>query len=646
MKDILESIRKWLNSFKGGEPIEAGGVVVAIEKFNFAKFLAGLIGPLLATAWTVYRNIVANWVIQMAMWVHKSTVRRDYAEAVRGFQDLFDKYLAQDEEWGAAVTAYFNAMLRPEGSEAYPSPTAGGEIEAIGEKWLPEVLNLVLPTGYPPTEAGGGLRPQDGVDGAERFLGMNMRFQFQGTIMQLIADMYGLKNLRALGQFPQNFSWAFGFGWLSWLVMGVPFRLAISEPLERYFQKRYRMKDLTLSQIADLYWSDPTFREEGLTRLQELGYTDDDIARLLNKERYKFSRSELEYLWTRDRISFDDVAAELRASGRSPEQANVLAAMIVNKRYWDLIEDLAGEAERGYKKGTITADELRGYLAAAGGKPDEIELRIARLDLARLEPPEAEPKPTGLTRGMIGGLYRDGLRDWDWTLRKLTGLNWDPSEVDDFRDYYLPKEEKPPAPKRATAAMIGKLYKTRQLTELEARKEWAEAGVIAEDVDLYVKYYAPAPEWPEEFKLPVPMKPATIASLYRRMVITLDEAVYLLSLLDVDLDDAELYLALHAPPETAAPPERPELGVYEIVTAVARELLDMSEGVARLVERGWGADEAYDYLRVQVAYQVAADVWLDCLNGQITYQQAFDRMVAAGWVPRDAEIYLKAKGCE
>ena len=646
IKDVLESIRNWLNSLGGDEQIDVAGVTVAIKKFNMAKFLAGLLGPLLITAWNVYRSLVANWVIGTAMWVHKATVKRDKLEAIEGFSDLFDKYLSTDEEWGSLVTAYFSTMMRPEGGTSPSQGEAGAAIEEIGEKWLPEVLDMVLPTGYPPTETGSCLSPQDGINGAERFLGMNMRFQMQGTVMQLIADMYGLKNLRALSQFPQNFSWSFGFGWLSWLVMGVPFRLGISEPMEKAFRKYYRSKDLTLAQIADFYWQDPNFREEGLQRLKEMGYTDDDIPRVLDKARKKLSKTDMLDLVRYAGMTEQNVIDEINASGHDEGTAQALGKLLFGQQSRKLIEDIARAAERQYKKGTITGGDLQGYLGAAGYKPHESGLILSRLNLERLEPPEAEAKETGLTRAMIGTLYKRGAREIDWVIRKLTEINWSSNDVADFITYYKPDEEKEGSGKSLTAAMIGGLYKRGWIPQIEAERLWKEINVRKSHIPLYTRYYTRPWDVPADVPPLKLLSPETVGEMYGAGILELELAVSMLVEGGLAGNDARLYLLLFGVEAEEEAAKQPALTIWEIAGAVADGLMSFSAGLARLVEAGYSQGAANNYLTLQVAYRVATNVSIACSAGDMTYAEALNAMTSAGWSPTDASIYLQQHWCK
>ena len=617
----------------------------AIGPFVWAKFLAGLVGPFFRQIWATYKTVMGKAMAYLGVVAYRSFAAVAPEMAKNSLMNMFDHFLARDVDWMPAVTAYFEWLTGEPLPITEPEDYLKNTTEIIGQRFLGPMLNMVLPGGYPATETGQALKPQDGLDGAEKFLGANMRFQMQGWLMNYLADMFGLDQMKSIQNFPQNLSWAYGLGWLSWLVMGVPFRMAISDPLERYFNLRYRSKDLTLGQIADFYWTDPTFRTEGVQRLKEMGYTDDDIPRVLDRERRKLSKTELADFHDWVGLPSLDIWRELVSQGYGDAQAQVLTAQIVNQRSYDLIHKIADAAQRQYKANTISADTLRQYLAAANYKPDESELIIARLDLEKLEPPQAEPTPTGLTRGMIGGLYRDGERDRDWTVIKLTGLNWDPSEVDDFLDYYKPKAEKVPTPRKATAAMIGKLYKTLQITRAEAETLWAMVPVAPSDIPLYVKYYTPPTELPAGVAPPALLTPTSIAKLMQQGTIAYEEAVYLLGLLDASQEEAALFLSLYPVAEPAPLPDRPELTIWDIVTSVADGALGMADGVDRLVSRGWTQDEAVSYLRVQVAYQVALDVTSACAQGDITHAQAVASMVAAGWTPGDAVIYLETRGC-
>lgn len=573
-----------------------GNIPIAIPKFELGKFLAGLVGPFFRQIWKTYKTAIGKLMAYGAVWSFRAgmSIRPDMMRNT--FFNTFDKFLTYDTEWTQAVRAYFHFVT---GVDPGPIDTeVAGQMlsENIGEHFLTPMLNMVLPGGWRGEPTGKGLSPEDGLDGAEKFLGVNMRFQMQSWLMDFITDFMGVEGARSITNLPQNISWAYGIGWLSWLVMGVPFRLAISEPLERYFQLRFRTKDLTLSQIADFYWTDPASREGMVQRLKELGYTDDDIPRLLNRERKKLSKADLAIFRKYANMTQPEMADELIASGYSPADADVLSHAMLAEPKQKLIEDIARAAERQYKAKTLTEPDLRGYLALAGHDEDEISLIISRLELEKLEPPEAEPRQIGLTRAMVGGLYKRGERDRSWVLLKLAELNWDSEEIDDFLDYYKPDREKEEGKKSLTANMIGRLYKRGWITQAKAEQLWQEIQVRPSHIPLYVKYYTRPWDVPAELPPLRLLSPDSVGQMYKQGVVSQSEAVRMLREGGLAQADAELYLELFTPSGEGPGEPGPGLNIWDIATACKQGTIDHAEAVTKFVQRGWDAGEARIFL--------------------------------------------------
>lgn len=560
-------------------------------------------------------------------------------------QGITETFIPRVNEWGPVAEKYIETLT---GTEIEVKDYKKGSFAAAGalsEKMLGELLMTVMPPVDMTRPYKGYIAPAQGRESAEKYLGVNLSFNMQGWFLGLISDMFGLGAFKSFRNLPNQISWAFGFGWLSWLVMGTPFRIGIAEPMEVLYNRLYRPKRLLPSQIVKIYHSKPQMREICVDLLKDEGYNDDVIAILLDTERQKLSRTDLAIFWEYGLLAVEEMAQEIASDGYDPDQALVIATQIATKRKMEIIADIEKAAEKAFKAKSIDEPTLRSYMDAAGFDEGEIELTLAKLQLEMLEPPEAAPKEKGLTTGMVGGLYRDGKRTEDWTVLKLSEFNWRPEEIIDFLDYYKPKTPAERSGRELTAGMIGSLFKRELVTQDQAEEMWAQVGVRPDRIPYYVMYYKKPPYVPKEYRPATLFTPTRVGTLYKDGWVTLEEAKSILyELHDIPAEDAELFLVLYAP-EVAAEPPAPGLGVYDISTAVAKGTISFEDGVARLVSRGWDADYATSYLRSERAYRVASDAASACILKEITFAEAVSRMVNVGWGRSDAEIYLKARGC-
>jgi len=168
-------------------------------------------------------NPIAAVVSVLSMMAFHGVTSLYPGRAADLMRTIADIYFTPPPEWAGFVSGY---MERLTGDKIDITDIiyqgfgkgSGGAIEAIGHKFLHPMLNLIQPKKSKIT-------PDDGVIGAERFLGTNLQFQIGAWLLHLIGDTVSFGALKSLKDLPNALSWSFGIGWLSWLVMGTPFRI-------------------------------------------------------------------------------------------------------------------------------------------------------------------------------------------------------------------------------------------------------------------------------------------------------------------------------------------------------------------------------------------------------------------------------------
>jgi len=299
--------------------------------------------------------------------------------------------------------------------------TAQKMSQAIGKEFLHPMLDMILPgtqgwenyrkeRGFPINDSktfDKVIQPSDGVLGAERFLGMNLQFQLQAWMLHFIGDTMSMGTMKSLKDLPNAISWSYGIGWLSWLVMGTPFRVAISDPFQKLLNTIYRSTELTPSQAIDAYNSGYITDTYFWRIMREAGYEEDIIPILLDQGSTKISLASLKDMYQRGRLAPDatttikiqnsddkflkdninaaNVIMELRRLGYTDGRIAHILFSWRYERHDTLIEKWAAETIDSYEKGITTEDELRKVLTKAGwedieqGSPIDIQIEISNM---------------------------------------------------------------------------------------------------------------------------------------------------------------------------------------------------------------------------------------------------------------------------
>lgn len=435
-------------------------------------------------------------------------------------------------------------------------PGSRGAIEALGEAYLTPMMGLILPrAGETSTQM--GLTPEDGLNAAERFFGVNLEFQMKAWLLHLLGDTFSFGMWKAMKDLPNAISWSFGIGWLSWLVMGTPFRMGIADPLEILYNRMYRPYRLSIAKLADAFWRGLISQPQFYSGMKDFGVLDPQMPIIMEMERTKITDAQAYKLYRMGKMGFGDLVDHQRAQGHSPEESSVLAAEMTRREVGDLLVDVAKTATKHYKDRRMSGSELRGFLREAGWTDEEAGIIIQDLNMQMaLEAPE-EIKERTLTPANIGWLYQHQKRTRQWAETKLTAYGFKVSEIPDFLELYQPKVEKPPEPREPPAGLVGWLFQRGMIPLEEARSRWADLELTPDYVALLAMRYAPPvpppPPPPREFS------PTEVGRLYREHAMVWDEAMRRLSIepIRMRLEDAEMYLeTFYFPIEAVEPPPR------------------------------------------------------------------------------------------
>jgi len=619
---------------EAGGAVGAAGILAAVGAF-FKPFWDAIVKRAVKRGWQVWSTI---WGYFFMVGFHAAT-RMFPKQAGKLWERIVDTYYTGGGEWAPAIAAYIENMT---GEKIEISDITGGAFNisgAIGKAFLYPMLNLVLPgaeikPGAPPITPA-ELTPEDGLIGAENFLSANLHFQMSAWLLHVLGDMQSFGMFKSLKDLPNAISWSYGLGWLSWLVMGVPFRMAISDPLERYFNLVYRPMDLPYTDLIDMVEIGEITASDFLTRMREKGYKEDDIAALMILHRHNLSIAERRTLYRRGEIDQDDIANIYLSEGHPKAQAAVLAAAFVEERSDDLIEDIADEALDLYEDDVFDWETTREYLEAAGYTDSEIDLQQTLADLKKLPRTKAETTPRSLTPSQIGARYRDGIIGREEAEALLLAIPYQADQIDLFLAGYEPAEPKVEEPREITRGVVGGLYKRGIIDEKTLRSDLERLGYTDWALERLVSYYAPKVPAPPEEKPPRALPASWVFALHEEGIISTDDAVARLAALRIPEDDATLVLTtLH--PQVPVEDQPARVLPTGVVGGLYKSgYLDSDEAISLFVQAGYdllGAQYLEIYYRPPEEVELLArelrpsEVARLLAQHEITWPEAVDRV--------------------
>jgi len=344
--------------------------------------------------WTLitkfFASMVRDWVIKPIstvmsvafMWAFHSIRAMFPNESIKLMQGIVNTYYTPPAEWAAFVGQYLERMT---GAKIdYKTITEEGfgmgsrsAMQAMGKTFLTPMLGLIMPT---PDEV-----KTDPMGGAERFMSANLEFQMGAWLLHVIGDMQSFGMLKSLKDLPNAISWSFGIGWLSWLVMGPPFRMGIAAPMEKFFSRMYTPEILTTAQAIEACKKGLMSYDEFVEECLDRGIDPNRANILYQIAERDLSDGDIKSLVELGWMDEADVKEELVRRAYDPNRASVLAKLIVEDRKIAIIKDIVNEAEKLYKDRVMDEGTFRRYLETLNYNTEEQGLELTRISLERKE---------------------------------------------------------------------------------------------------------------------------------------------------------------------------------------------------------------------------------------------------------------------
>jgi len=369
--------------------------------------------PKTALRWV--RGWPASIVGYLAMWALRGLFIAHPEVAYRICNKIAKYFYTPHPMWAGFVQSYVKQMTGVEIDMSQLTKlgaAVGGRevIETLGEIFLRPMLGLIMPE--PP------LNFEKGLDTAERYLGVNLQFQLNAWLLHLLGDVITLGKLKSLKDLPNAISWSYGLGWLSWLILGEPFRITTVEPLKKGLNAIYQPELLTPSEAIKAWFAGFIDTYELQEELKQHGYNIERMNILVNLAEKEFTDADLKTLYQEGVITEDDVEREFQIRGYGPWRRRYLTQLITKARTLKLRDKLLDRAMDLYVLGKITEAQLRNYLELANYNPQEQQLVIDLLNLEKAKkatPTDSEIKKA-FEKGYISYAEAKSMlldRGWD-----------------------------------------------------------------------------------------------------------------------------------------------------------------------------------------------------------------------------------------
>ena len=318
--------------------------------------------------------------------------------------------------WAPFVAGYMTQLTGKEISEEEVTKIAHMQpgrafMTYIGDTFLKPMLGLMLPK--PP------LTPDKAWEAASRFLGVNLEFQLSAWILHVIGDIFSIGRIKSLKDLPNAINWSYGIGWLSWLILGEPFRITIGDPIRRDLNSTYTPEIPTPSQLLKLFHQDLISPEDLKNLMAQHGYSPEWTAKLAQSTSQPLDKSDLKSLIDLQILSEPEIDAELKLQGYPKQKRQLLIWLYKNQTLLKLRQDIAKEALKAYENGLLPESTTKAYLDAAGYNQTEQNLLIALYNLKKLN----NSKPSD---SLIKRAYKKGFISYTHAKSLLINRGYDP----------------------------------------------------------------------------------------------------------------------------------------------------------------------------------------------------------------------------
>jgi hypothetical protein len=312
------------------------------EQFATGYFGSGTTGGWIAGLFEIllkWAAAVIGMLIAALAWL--------FAKAITIVDDALNETSAA---YGTLVAATLKSLFGVEVSPASVSTRAGGPDRGALSQSLGKVITNTLfsaATALP----GGGITPSD--QAANNYLAVVMNMELNGWIESWFTDGITGHILEKYGELKDGIARVLGLGRMSRQVFAAPLNILVHQPYTQLLNQKFRPKLPAEGTVIRAFFNGEISEQQVSAMLALQGYTEQDIAWLIN-DHYKFlSLGDIDYLLGRGTWTQDDAAQYLGSMGYALNNTQHILAVMNDKRTFKYREQMVAVAEAAYVDGTM-----------------------------------------------------------------------------------------------------------------------------------------------------------------------------------------------------------------------------------------------------------------------------------------------------
>ena len=418
--------------------------------------------------------------------------------------------------------------------------------------------------------------PEGAVKAAHAYLRTNLTLNILAWWAGVAGEATSLGQIESFGKLVNAINWGFGFGWLSWIILGTPFQLGIAKPLEEYYTAKFRPKDLSKSDILELYtrfrWPDKLIDHE----LAHLGYRDRAVYLLKALSWKELSESHIKDLFQAGFIDKDTAMDKLKRLGYRDKDAELIFNSWTSTDAQEPRNLTKSEILKLYKLQQIDKNTAITYLTQLGYTNDIADMLLATVEL------QQTTEARELTQSKLEQAYINNVIDRQEYYNKLLELGYTESAAKILIE--LADKKKEPKQLHLRRSTITRAYSLGIISRDKALELIKQLGYTDYQANLIIAIA-------DASKPKIKEKDVSVANLrwaYKVGIISKEEFINELKKLHYSKKAIELELAKaeFTPTHTES-----KLTTSQILKAWVKGLISDSECANRLLEKGYTVDD-------------------------------------------------------
>lgn len=312
-----------------------------------------------------------------------------------------------------------------------------------------------------------------------QFHGALASLTLAGHVFSLAAEITGLGQIETVGRAISDLYFNFGLGFMGWQTISPLLDIGVKEAGGRYYQKRYRPRRWTVSELQNLYALNEITQADLTAEMQIAGYRDQDIALAVKLSQARIGVGDVldgYYFGIFDAAS---TLSRIRGKGYALEDANILIQLEDVRKKDAQLSAIVGVARSAFKKHIIDEARFRSILTSAHFSPDRIELEVAAAQA------ENTSDTKDLNVGQVKAAFVQGVLREPEAVHYLQQIRIDPAAVPLLIATW--KAELVPVPAKLNSGTISNAYVKGVLTRGEAASRLASVGWGSGDAEVILK---------------------------------------------------------------------------------------------------------------------------------------------------------------